>query len=431
MSWEDRLKEAAITTPDGKKYIFEYEDVSKTVRKKTSKYTFGDASGALVQDFGIGEVGFPLTIYFSGIDYDLTAKEFELSAGNEGACLLEHPIYGVHDVIIEGWDRADNLKTKNNQAVFTIVMTETIIPAAPVSAASFRSNIETSLDDVQELNAEAFTTNIDNIKDKASLKDRILSNIDKFNKEMKNIKKLVDDVNDQINSATAFINNNIDDLLSAPIVLANSIQTIIRAPARVTNSIKQRINAYTTVIDGILNSTVSSSGADAYNQRLENQMFSFSLLSAAAECTLNTEEGVNGFVTRADATSTVEDLTSKFIEIQNYVDTEQQESEDEQNILIRYSVPSGLLSELKNVISLTASQLIKLAFSLRQERIIYNERPDETIITLCKELYGGKVEDPLDFTGTLSRLDFLILSNNLTGEELIQIPYNREIRYYA
>lgn len=431
MSWEDRLKEPAITTPDGKRYVFEYEDVSKITTKKTNKFTFSDTTGTLVQDFGVGEVGFPLTIFFSGTDYDQTADAFDISAGVAGISLLEHPIYGIHDVVIESIERADNLKSGANQAIFNLTMTETIVPASPVSAASLRTNIENNLDTVQELNAEQFTVNVDKVKDKAALKNRVLNFIDTYNKTFAQIQKLSDDVNDTINSTTDYINSNIDDLLSAPVTLANSIQNIIRAPARVTNSIKTRIQAYTEAISNILDDLSTTDGTDEYNQALEIQLYATSLIASAAESCLNVEEGENGFITRSDATTTALQLIKTLQDIQNYIDTLQENAETEDDINIRFTQSSELLLELKNTISQTTSQLIKLSFSLKQEKTMYNEVANETIITLCHKLYGGIESDPLEFTGTQSRLDFFIQSNELTGEELITIPYGRKILYYA
>ena len=52
MAWQDRIVEAAYTSPSGERLTFDYENVSKSVEKKTTAFEFPDADGTFVQDLG-------------------------------------------------------------------------------------------------------------------------------------------------------------------------------------------------------------------------------------------------------------------------------------------------------------------------------------------------------------------------------------------
>jgi len=65
---------------------------------------------------------------------------------------------------------------------------------------------------------------------------------------------------------------------------------------------------------------------------------------------------------------------------------------------------------------------VKVSFSLVPERSIVLDRP-RTIIDLCAQLYP---RDNLD-----EKLDFLINTNDLSGDELLELPRGRKILYYA
>jgi hypothetical protein len=75
---------------------------------------------------------------------------------------------------------------------------------------------------------------------------------------------------------------------------------------------------------------------------------------------------------------------------------------------------------LQRAASLAAGFLIQLSFSLIPERAIVLDRA-RTIIDVAAELYGS-VDD---------RLDFLIDTNDLSGNEILELPAGRKIVYYV
>ena len=122
MSWQDRLREAAYTSPSGIRFLFLYEDIRFSVDKKTTAFDFPDAEGTYIQDFGNTGRRYPFRVIFAGPDYDLKATAFSAALAEPGIGKLETPLYGAIDVVPFGTiTRRDALKSAGNQAIFEIV----------------------------------------------------------------------------------------------------------------------------------------------------------------------------------------------------------------------------------------------------------------------------------------------------------------------
>ena len=97
MSWLDRIREAAYTSPSSVRLTFDYEDVRKSIDKKTTAFDFPDADGTFVQDLGHTGRRYPLRIFFWGDDYDTEADAFEAALLERGTGKLEHPMINILD----------------------------------------------------------------------------------------------------------------------------------------------------------------------------------------------------------------------------------------------------------------------------------------------------------------------------------------------
>ena len=89
--WRDRQRQAAITTPQGTRFEFLYEDLDRSRSENTSVFRFAEKSGAFIQRLSSGQDIYPLTIIFSGPDYDLIAADFWEKTKQPGVFLLEQP----------------------------------------------------------------------------------------------------------------------------------------------------------------------------------------------------------------------------------------------------------------------------------------------------------------------------------------------------
>jgi prophage DNA circulation protein len=417
MSWEDRLQQAAITTQDGERYIFQYEDVSIEYSKKITKYTFSDQKGALVQDFGVGEIGLPLECIFSGINYDITANAFETSLSIPGSVLLEHPIYGNKNVSIESFSRLDRLKTANGQAIFQLLVTVDLISESPTSTGETRSIILALQEDFINTSGEVFEQlNAENVADEIDSQTRIQAFVETTKSTFQEIVAQSDEIENTFNTIADNIIQNIDNLIQDPLSLGASIQRLVYTPARLVEAIQTRLSTYADFISNLIASPVDQSNSvDTYNQRIEKQLFVTGAVSAITQATLFGE-----FTTKAEATEAAAQILSILDEVQEYLDDEEQ-TNILNSLTKRYVVSDAITDELKTIVATAAARLVQLSFSLKQERIITTTRK-RTIIDLCFELYKTTEEE---------ELSFFINTNGLTGEELLLIPKGKEIKYYV
>ena len=99
MNWQTRIREAAYNSPSGARFTFDYENVSQSIEKKTTSFDFPDANGTYIQDLGNTGRRYPLRMFFWGNDYDQEVEAFEAALLERGIGKLEHPIYGVKNVV--------------------------------------------------------------------------------------------------------------------------------------------------------------------------------------------------------------------------------------------------------------------------------------------------------------------------------------------
>jgi prophage DNA circulation protein len=140
LSWQDRIGEAAYTSPKGTRQTFQFEDVSKEIDKRAATFSFPGVDGTYVQDNGQSERRFPLRCIFTGADCDQAAEAFEGLLLERGSGTLEHPLYGKKTVVPYGTiSRRDDLVSGANQSIIEVVFWSTLGAVYPSSGFSPRA----------------------------------------------------------------------------------------------------------------------------------------------------------------------------------------------------------------------------------------------------------------------------------------------------
>jgi prophage DNA circulation protein len=413
MAWSDRVKEAAYTSPSGERIVFKYENVSKTVEKKTTGFEFPDADGTFVQDLGHSGRRYPLRIFFWGAEYDTEAEAFETALLERGTGLLEHPIYGSITVVPFGAiTRRDDLKTAANQAIYEVVFWQTIGLVYPTVQIDPASAVLTAIDEYNDAAADEFwdVINLDTATDEVVFKNQYLALLDTAQSGLQAVADTQDDVRKQFNVIVDSVNLGIDILVGDPLTLAFQTTQLIQAPARALTSIGARLTAYSDLATAVISgegTTVSGNGVRVSNQFHTEDLYASTYVSGAVVSTVN-----NQFSTKTEALSAAENILAQMDAVTDWRDDSFAELEE---------IDTGrAYQQLQEAVALTAGFLVQISFSLKQERRVILDRA-HTIIDLVAELYGS-VDD---------QLDFFINSNNLSGSEILEIPKGREIVYYV
>lgn len=414
MAWNDRIREAAYTSPGGDRITFAYENVRKTVDKKTTGFEFPDANGTFVQDLGHTGRRYPLRVFFWGDDYDQDADQFEAALLERGVGKLEHPIYGTVDVVPFGTiTRRDDLKTAANQAVVEVTFWETIGLIYPAAQTDPASAVLNAVDEYNAAAAAEFeeVTSLDSAVEQASFKNSYESLLDSARGGLQAVADAQESVQKQFDAIYDSINEGIDVLIAQPLTLAFQTTQLLQSPARALTNIQARLDAYGDLANSIISGdgAVVKPGNDSTNsnQFHTNDLYASTYVTGSVVSVVNNE-----FTTKTEALEAAELILTQLDDVTNWRDDNFQSLEE---------VDTGSsYQQLQEAVALTAGFLVEISFSLKQERRIVLDR-NRTIIDLAAELYGS-VDD---------QLDFLINSNNLTGSEILELPRGREIVYYV
>ena len=414
MAWNDRIREAAYTSPGGDRITFAYENVRKTVDKKTTGFEFPDANGTFVQDLGHTGRRYPLRVFFWGDDYDQEADQFEAALLERGTGRLEHPIYGTVDVVPFGTiTRRDDLKTAANQAVVEVNFWETIGLIYPAAQTDPASAVLSAVDEYNDAAAAEFEdlTSLDSAVEQARFKNSYEALLDSARSGLQKVADAQENVQKQFDAIYDSINESIDVLIAQPLTLAFQTTQLLQSPARALTNIQARLDAYGDLANSIISGdgAVVKPGNDSTNsnQFHTNDLYASTYVTGSVVSVVNNE-----FTTKTEALEAAELILTQLDDVTNWRDDNFQSLEE---------VDTGSsYQQLQEAVALTAGFLVEISFSLKQERRIVLDR-NRTIIDLAAELYGS-VDD---------QLDFLINSNNLTGSEILELPKGREIVYYV
>ena len=412
MPWQDRLRQAAYTSPSGIRIVFNYENVSRKIGKKTSAFDFPDANGTYVQDLGNTGRRYPIRAIFWGDDYDLEAEFFESILTEQGIGQLEHPIYGTVKVIPFGSiTRRDDLKTAANQAFIQVTFWETIELVFPESQGDPSSVVVSA---VNEYNTEAsgqFAENIETttVAGKLNLKNSYLKILDDTKDGLDKIASSRDDVNNQLNNIYDSINNGIDILIDQPLTLAFQTILMIQSAARSLIDIGSRLDSYGQLISSLIfNDDTIDPIADIRtpNDFYNDDLYVSTYITGSIISVIN-----NQFETGNSALEAADAILDQFKEISDW---------REDSIRALSIIDTGeTYQKLQLAVAATVGFLIQISFTLKKERIIIIDR-DRTMIDVVAELLGK----------TDSELDFFINSNNLSGSEILELPKGRSLVYY-
>lgn len=418
-SWKDRLKEAAYTSPSGTRIKFTYEDVSRTTPKRSTAFEFPEVDGAYVQDNGHGARQYPLDCIFWGDNCDRIATAFELALFERGAGRLEHPLYGPIDVVPFGdIVRNDPLKTAANQSIVSVTFLSTIGAVYPSAEGNPKSEVLAALGDfdVEAANQFQNAVQLPGTTERFGAIATVRKLLNTVSGALGAVAATTTAVNREFRDLQQAINFGMDVLIGQPLALALQISNLIKAPARALAGLQSRLESYQRLARSIIGSSAGSGASDStqlarLKLRTSNDFHIADLfaMNAAGGSILSALE--TDYETRTEALLAASAILDQLDEV----------------VVWREARSDGLgqvdlgdsYRALQNAAALAAGYLIQESFSLVQERRIVLDRA-RTIVDLAAELYGS-VDD---------RLDLLINSNNLSGDEILELPAGRVIAYY-
>ncbi len=468
MPWQSRVREGAYRSPKGTRITFEFEDVSRVFTKRTAIFDFAGVDESYVQQNGYGSRRYPLRCFFWGSEHDRIATAFEAALLEHGVGRLEHPFYGPLDVVpIGDVTRRDDLVTAANQSVIEVTFSTTLAKLYPGAQTHPQSEVLAAIDGFDVAAAQTFrdTTSLTKVADKASLKGSIRRLLSDVNNSLTGIADGVASVRREFHDIQDILSQGIDTFVGAPLLLAQQIGDLIKAPAVVFAALRDRLQSYGRLADSIFGSPagrpqdvlVGSLGQPVYAVPTANafRLADHAAMHAIGGLIVATVAdpvsdpifvAANGakqpirvtnpaaflpgvgakIATRTQAISAAAVIAERFEGLVAWRDA----GFAAINALpvSNRADPVGMArldtgeayQALQQAVALATGYLIQISFSAVAERRIVLKR-ERTIVDLCAELYRSVSDE---------QLDFLIVTNDLSGDEIQVVPPGREIVYY-
>ena len=198
------------------------------------------------------------------------------------------------------------------------------------------------------------------------------------------------------------IERGIRVLIRDPVALARQTQRLFQTVATPVTPSRTRLPSYGTQVALFTQNTATTGPALA-----NGDLYASGLSVARAQAALNTE-----FLRRPDAVDAAEEVLNTIDDLAAW--------RDESYIAVDTVDPGASWQATQDALAFVAGALVSQSFDLAVERsiVLTSER---TIIDVAFEVYGT-VDD---------RLDDLINDNDLSGDEIVELPRGREVVYYA
>ena len=424
MAWEDRLRRLVYVSPSGRRFEPLFDDLNRAGGRKAPVTEFPGQDQAQTQNLGLVTPRYPMTIYFSGADYDVEADRFWTALDEDGAGRLEHPRWGNISVLALTKEQVERFVDGVGRAVFAVEFIR-------VSETQLYPRVRTSASDTTTVAADAAAAEISegidgvdttDIGEVAAVEDEVSTAVTQFSEvtaaflSVPDIQVVVglladppaatgidvQDVISQVQELTDQIIREIDNAADEPVELAQSIVQLHRLPATAGTSVLVKIKGYAAVVTTLIESYVDL--ATDYFEFAAGISLSalWSFLMGASESTVT-----GSLVTRSDAQLAVETLAAIQAQIVDGVERIGSQPNYDTNALVTAVAASAITNLLDRALTLPTENKAVVDRQITPLEFVWN-------------LYGG-----------IDRLDEFVAFNRLTGNQLILLEVGDEVRWYV
>lgn len=440
MPYPERIKDAVYTSPSGATQKFDFEVVSREINHRIGTFEFSGVNGTLHQDKGVSGEIYPLTVFIHGPDYDTAADRFVQLLKETGAGFLFHPRWGKRRVQVLSITQSENLVERGGQATFDVQFQETLEREFPKTGTAPQQKVTALADDAQSALIDFYTTdvNVEDLADELAHEQEIILSANKVDAALASITSTDQEIaatfRDHINNVL----DNANEYVQEPFEYATQITSAIRVVSEVPGRIGSKLQGFKNLLDVLKLRDVTAAINQARNAILVDELVGTAAIISASE---SVNQGLNetstiardskgkatitvpsvdtGFQSREEVLSAVVYLRDNSNDLINELDAGQVLFEDS---LLSESYIQSVQSYVPTwgVVGTVIKAGLDLSFSLPIKRSIVLST-SRTILDLCYEFYKN-VSD--------TTLDYLILTNSLTGNDIIEVPRGKEIIFY-
>ena len=440
MPYPERIKDASYTAPSGDSISFDFEVVRRDINHRIGTFEFSGVNGTLHQDKGVSGEIYPLDVFVHGPDYDLEADRFVTLAKETGPGFLFHPRWGKKRVQILSITQEENLVEEGGQALFVVKFQETLEREFPKTETAPQQKVTALADNAQSEAIDNYVDQVDaeDLSDELALEQEIVLSADKVDTALASITSTDQGIAAEFRGHIDNVINNANEYVQAPFEYATQITSAVRVVAEIPGRIDSQLQGYKNLLNVLDLRDITEAFNQGKNALLIDELLGTSAISAVAEsvnqafnetstltrdskgkAAITVPEVGTGFQSREEVLAAVIYLRDNSNEIINMLDAGQVVFEDS---LLSDSYIQSVQSYVPTweVISTVIKAGLDLSFALPIKRSIILAT-SRTILDLSYEFYKN-VDD--------ITLDYLILTNSLAGNDIIEVPRGKEIVFY-
>jgi hypothetical protein len=407
--YTDRLRQPVYRSLSGATFVLQFDDVERSGGKKAAVHEFPQQDAASVQDLGNQEQRFPMTVYFTGADYDQQADAFWQALSERGAGALQHPRYGDIPVLPLSWSQTEKWVDGVGRADFRVEFIRSPDTVAfPITVVAIDTAISAGVASAIELSVEIAAGQFFpiNAADIANIKNQALFGIRSLKSAFDSILSTAESIQAEFNALFEEITSGIDELIAAPGELYTKMAQLASIPAQIVTSVSSKVDSYIALFSEPVPEELTN--AQAINIG-EMTVYPFGALAVAST--------IGDIQSRGEAVAISDKLSGA-------VDTFNSRIELVESASPSYRQNQAILAQLKDSMDKARASLLDRSYSLKTERRV-TLASERTPIDLLSEFFANEITD-LD-----AALDDFILSNGLKSDEIILVPAGREVVYYV
>lgn len=425
MSYKERQKQVAWTSPSGVAFNLKINDINTTFRHSGQLIDLFSEKGDMFFDAGITGRIIPLSIIFFGDNHDLDSDKFESALREIGEGTLQLPYDSPIKVNVLEAIRQYSLVNNVSTTTFKVVYHEIVQEAFPTVEGSAKSRLLSKVSRLTETLSSNFGNglSIRTIFEKNAITSTIIDYVDTINDFAQPIIKEAQEAVAFATNVATSIKTNIELLSSDPFTIASQVAILVGVPSDTIDNFKSLM----TYSEGLVNTITKDpfESDSLVTMRKRNDIYASALVGGGAVQSLCTGLLNSSYKTRTEAFEAAARLQAAYELYRDFLDNMQTQFESSQTLTGQYLQTGDLSVPLNDLIQQTAGQLVEISFGLKREYTFIVTK-DTNMINIVSEYYPESFAFDEENNQTVTLDEFSDL-NKLTNDELLLIPKGREI----
>lgn len=416
--WKQRLRTLiTFTSPTGTKFAASWQGNEIQLSKRVGRFDAPEAQGTTTQDMGASGLLYPLTLFFEGDSHDVESMRFvqAMQTQYQEPWVVVHPVYGSLDLVpLSATLSADPTGSAN----VTRVETQWLEPGPALTMAPVAdlSGQITGLAGAVDADAAAQFQTLAELADPEAAAALVAQGQTVIaavqNSPLRNAASGLASARAAFDNAYATVLNLFTEPVLDLVAIAGGVQLLVSIPAAVAGDLSGRLQAYSSMVEGVLNSFVPDATPESRNAAVVTELVVTAALTSMAKTVTVSAPG-----SRDQAVDAISCIGAALTTVTTALDAAQTLQSGS------YFSASRTWSGLARLMAMVQALLLALLFDLKIAKRFTLDRPRTPIDITITEYGGLGVAD--------INLDLFLVTNGLRDLDVLLLPSGREVVVYA